>query len=147
MKKLLLASAIVMASTSALAEGLKPLALPGSTWGVLSYPSGTQGADRENLLYQGRIEQGAIWARFGERKEWALNTYIAASYTVDSEGLVYNNYVTPAIGVKMTRYFDNGTVDLGVQGVYQKYFKGSNADGTIVQVYASYWFGWDGARK
>lgn len=152
MKKIIIATAIALSSLSATAEGLKPLAYPGSNWSMFTLNPGViKGTPEDNnYLLQGRLEQGIIWKRFGDNKEWALNTYGALGYSVDKNGLAYNNKLVPAIGVKMTRSFENGVVDIGVQLVHENHFRGVNfgpRSGTGVQLFASYWFGWDLGRK
>jgi hypothetical protein len=124
----------------------QPIAYPGSTWGQLSYPAGLSREEKDNTLLAGRIEQGADWFRFGEDR-WKFNTYVALAYTVDNRGLPYNNKLTPAVGMKVTRTFDSGVLDLGVQAIHEKRWRDDlNGKSSGVQAYASWWFGWD-ARK
>ncbi len=142
MKKNLLALALVVASFGASAEGLKPLSMPGSAWSVLTGPAGFAGAEEKNILLSGKIEQGAVWAKYGQNQEWALNTYASFGYSVDREGIGYNNKLVPAIGVKMTRSFNGGIVDIGIQAVHENRFKDHQRGGGV-QAYVSVWGGWD----
>jgi hypothetical protein len=142
MKKSLIALALAVASIGAFADGLKPLAYPGSAWSVVTFPAGVAGAEEHNTTLSGKVEQGIVWQKFGANKEWALNTYASFGYSVDREGLGYNNKVVPAIGVKMTRTFSNGVVDVGVQAVHENRFK-DHQRGSGVQAYVSVWSGWD----
>jgi hypothetical protein len=68
-------------------------------------------------------------------------------YSVDNVGLPYNNKVTPTLGLKFQRPWDNGIVDVGIQAVYQNTFRGvpggGNESGSGVQAYVQYWTGWD----
>jgi hypothetical protein len=121
----------------------KPIALPGSNWSVLSYPSGAIGPERDSVLLQGRIEQGADWFKFGADKNWVFNTYVDLGYSVDSEEISYNNKVVPGIGAKISRRFTDGVVDVGVRYFHQYNWVGQNESAGSFQVYASYWFGWD----
>lgn len=132
--------------SSAQAEGLKPLAYPGSSWGTLTWPSGVKGTGEEhNAVLTGKVEQGIDWLKFGDGNRWTLNTYGSLGYSADHEGLDWNNKVVPAIGVKVSRAYEKGVVDIGVQAFRERRWK-SDQDGNGVQVYASYWFGWD-AKK
>jgi hypothetical protein len=125
----------------------KPIALPGSNWSVLSYPSGAIGAERENVLLQGRIEQGADWVRFGEGKNWVFNTYVDLGYSADSQELTYNNKLVPGIGAKISRRYADGVVDFGVRYFHQYNWVGQNESAGSFQAYVSYWFGWDLSKK
>ena len=138
MKKSVFVAALLAAAVSVSAE---PLEYPGNVWGVVTFPSSTVGAERNNVLAQGRIEQGIVWFRFADGK-WKLNTYAALGYSLDTEGINYNNKAVPALGVKATREFEQGVVDLGVQAIQENRWKdGVHSSG--VQAYASWWFGWN----
>lgn len=142
MKKSLIAMALAVAAVGASAEGLKPLAYPGSAWSVLTFPAGVAGSEEHNTLLQGKVEQGIVWKKFGANNEWALNTYGSVGFSADRDGFGYNNKVVPAVGVKMTRSFESGIVDVGVQVVHENRFK-DHQRGTGVQAYVSFWTGWD----
>jgi len=149
MKSLIVAAVLGVSSLGVYAEGLKlPTDFPGSNWSALTlHPGVVKGTPEDgNLLLQGKIEQGAIWARFGDNDKWALNTYVSLGYSADRNKLYYNNKLSPAIGVKVSRSFESGVVDIGVQAVHETYFHGitgSPKSGSGVQAYASYWFGWN----
>jgi hypothetical protein len=143
MKKILIA-ALCLLSTPAMAE---PLAYPGSAWGVLTTPSsGNKGTPEEgNWVYTGKITQGVDWDRFGKDDTWVLNTYASVGYSVDTKKLDYNNKVSPAVGVKVSKLLPNGVVDIGTQLVVDKYFLSNGIkrnEDVGVQAYVSYWFGW-----
>jgi hypothetical protein len=148
MKKTILATALVLAAVGASAEGLKPIGYPGSNWTVLTVNPGVikNSPEDGNVLLQGKIEQGVDWLRFGADKNWRLNTYASLGYSWDKNALAYNNKLVPAAGVKVSRDFDSGVVDLGVQVVHEIHGRGVTSgpkSGTGVQAYASYWFGWN----
>jgi hypothetical protein len=149
MKKTLISLALSVASIGAFAqEGLKPIGYPGSNWSVLTYnPGVVKGSGEEdNVLLQGKFEQGVDWFKFGADKNWKFNTYVSLGYSADKNGLSYNNKLVPALGAKISRSFDNGVLDLGVQAVHENHFRGVTSgpkSGSGVQVYASYWFGWN----
>lgn len=154
MKKTLVALSIMAASSMALAQDTSsdtssgPIGYPGSTWGVLTLNPGVRGAEeKHNVLLQGKVEQGIDWFAFGTDKNWRFNTYVSMGYTADKNGLAYNNKVVPAIGAKVSRRYESGVLDLGLQAVQETQFRGVPSGGrrtdTGVQLYASYWFGWN----
>lgn len=131
------AMAFLAAAVSAQAE---PIAYPGSTWGAVVFPSSGTTTEKDNTLFQGKVEQGIDWFRFADN--WKFNTYANVSYSLDNRGYDYNNKVVPAIGVKATREFSNGTFDVGAQLVHERRWK-SDSEGDALQAYASWWFGWN----
>lgn len=146
MKKILIAAAILAASTSAFAQS-GPIGYPGSNWSVLTVnPSVIEGTPEDNnILLQGKLEQGIDWFRFGDGN-WVLNTFGSVGYSVDKNQLSYNNKIVPALGIKVSRKFDQGVIDVGTQLVHERRFRtpdGFPSSGTGVQVYVSYWFGWN----
>lgn len=144
---------VILAALSVTATATaEPLGYPGSTWGVLTFPSSVINGTPEddNWLYQGRVVQGVDWFKFGSEEDWLFNTYGAFGFSVDRNQLDYNNKLVPAVGAKVSRYFDNGVVDFGVEGVYERHFgdvepaaTNPDRDGFGVQAYVSYWFGWN----
>lgn len=150
MKKSLIAiAALAMSAVAFAQDGMKPLGFPGSNWSVVTVNPGVvkNTPEDDNVLLQGNLTQGIDWKKFGAEKQWTLNTYLSLSYSWDRNGLAYNNKVVPALGVKMSRRYEHGVLDLGVQGVHQYNFRGVSAGqpnrGNGVQMYASYWFGWN----
>lgn len=137
----LLLAAAALAACAAGAQA-QPLSYPGSTWGSLMFPSGLSKPEDRDLLLTGRIEQGAVWFRFGEEERWRLNTYAAFSYSVDNQGLGYYNKYAPAVGVKVQRVFDDGLLDIGVQLAHERRFK-DRVTSNGAQAYVNWWFGWD----
>lgn len=147
MKKSIIAATLAVFSLGAVAQdGIKPLAYPGSNWSVLTVNPGVISGSPEdnNVLLQGKLEQGIDWVKFGDKKRWTLNTYVSLGYSVDKNKLDYNNKLVPAIGVKVSRSYEHGVVDFGVQAVHENHFRatGGRKSGSGVQAYASYWFGW-----
>lgn len=138
MKKSLIALSLLAVSAAASAQ----VAYPGSSWSTLTFPAGVAGTEEKNVTLQGKFEQGIDWLKLGEDKKWTLNTYVSLGYSVDKDKLDYNNKVVPAVGVKLTRSFDNGVIDIGVQLIHERRWI-SGSSGTGVQAYGSYWFGWD----
>jgi hypothetical protein len=141
MKKSIVAITLALTALGASAQ----LALPGANWSNVTYSPGlVKGSPEEdNVLLQGNLEQGAVWAQYNG---WKVNTYASVAYSVDKNRLSYNNKLSPAVGVKLQRNFDSGITEIGVQAVHQRNYRGvtfGNKSGSGVQVYAQYWFGWD----
>jgi hypothetical protein len=145
MKKTLLAFALLAATSAAFA-----LDAPGQNWSTLTYnPSPIRGTPEDNnLLLQGRAEQGLIVGKVGGFK---INTYGAVNYSYDRNGLAYNNKLSPEIGVKLQHDMgNNGLVEIGTAVVHQRSFRGVTAgpsSGTGVSVYGQYWFGWNAGKQ
>lgn len=145
MKTLALALAFALASSAALAVDA-----PGSNWSSITFnPSPISGTPEDNnVLLQGRVEQGLIVGRVGGFK---VNTYGAVNYSYDRNGLAYNNKIAPQIGVKLQRDVgSNGLVEIGAAVTHQNNFRGvtqGKSSGTGVMVYGQYWFGWNAGSK
>ncbi len=146
MKKYFVIAVSLLAASFASAQ----TAYPGSNWSTVTVnPSPVRGTlEDDNILLQGRYEQGAIVARYGD---WKVNTYGAVSYSYDKNGLAYNNKIAPALGVKFQRPMtDNGQLELGLAVVHQNTFRGVTSgpkSGTGASLFAQYWFGWDLAGR
>lgn len=144
MKKIISAIALLAAAFTASAD---PIGYPGSNWSTITInPGVVRGtAEDNNVLLQGKAEQGIDWLRFGAGDAWKLNTYAQVGYSVDRNKLDYNNKLVPAVGVKMVRSFEHGTAELGIQVVHEDHFRlsGPGRSGNGVQAYGSYWFGWN----
>jgi len=142
MKKSILAVALLAAASASFAQS----SAPGSAWANLTYnPSPIRGTPEDNnTLLQGRVEQGLIVGKLGD---FRVNTFGAVNYSIDNNGLSYNNKVAPMVGVKLQRNLgSSGIFETGVQVVHQNNFRGVSSgpsSGTGVQVFASFWSGWD----
>jgi opacity protein-like surface antigen len=142
MKKILIAAAVMAFAMSASAQS----SYPGSAWANMTVnPSVVKNsAESDNVLLQGRVEQGMIVGHVGN---FRVNTFGAVNYSVDRNGLDYNNKIAPMVGVKMQRDLgSNGIVEFGVQAVHERHFRGVTggpSTGTGVQAFVSVWSGWD----
>jgi len=163
MKKHILAAAIILAvSSSAWAadpapatSGFsfpEPIALPGYTWGSAQYPASViKGIPEHNDgLFSGRTEQGADWFKFGERKEFTFNTFVGINYSVDTQGLPWNNYVKPQLGMQLRHDWANGgSGTLGVAYQWEDRWKNeyngvsAPSHGNGVVVYYNFYTNWD----
>lgn len=129
------------------------IAYPGYTWGGVMYPASVIKGDpeRHDVLFNGRTEQGADWFKFGANKEFTFNTFVAANYAVDSQGLSYNNKVQPQIGAKIRHAWANGgSGELGVAYTYEDRWKtdaGQPSTGNGVQVFYNFYMNWDLKRS
>jgi nucleoside-specific outer membrane channel protein Tsx len=144
MKKILLAAALLAATSSVFA-----LDAPGQNWSSLTYnPSPIRNTrEDDNVLLQGRVEQGLIVGRISGFK---VNAFGALNYGADKNGLSYNNKIAPSIGVKLQRNLGSaGIVEVGVAVVHQNNFRGVTSgpsSGTGVQAFISVWNGWNFGR-
>lgn len=124
-----------------------PIALPGYTWGTMMWPNSVvKGVEDSNFLFQGKVEQGADWFKFGDRKEFTVNTFVNATYSADSAGLPWNSYVKPAIGAKIRWDGDWGVAAAGVQYLYQRNWNvpnGSPDSGSGVQLFVEWYSNWN----
>lgn len=141
MKKSLITIALIATTMGAFAQSA-----PGSAWANLTYnPSPIKGTPEDNnTLLQGRVEQGLIVGHLGS---FRVNTFGAVNYSVDNNGLAYNNKIAPMVGVKLQRDLGSrGILEAGVQVVHQNTFRGVTtgpSSGTGVQAFVSVWSGWD----
>lgn len=123
-----------------------PLGYPGNMWGTTVYAADAP-AGYLKYRIEGVVEQGVDWFMFGPDKNWKFNTYVAAEYVINSE----SNGVSPVIGLKASRAFTDGNLDLGVRYKYGNTYLSPtgafNPGGTKkvgrVEIYATYWFGWN----
>lgn len=142
MKTILIATAVMTLAMSVNAQN----SYPGSAWANMTgNPSVVKNSAEEgNILLQGRVEQGMIIGHVGD---FRVNAFGAVNYSVDRNGLDYNNKIAPMVGVKMQRDLgSNGIVEFGVQAVHENHFRatnGSPSNGTGVQAFVSFWSGWD----
>ncbi len=123
-----------------------PISFPGYTWGNFQFPNSVikDTADYQNMVYQGKIEQGVVWAKFGNAKEFSLNTFADFNYTLDTRGLVYNNKILPGLGIKIQHQLADKIVsEYGVKVVYENQWKNGGGEGWGVQAFVNYWGGWD----
>jgi hypothetical protein len=75
-------------------------AWPGSTWGELRWQLPDTG--RSNLILQGWLDQGLVLARWqGAAQTVLLTPYLRLRYGVDAEGLDWNNYLGPGVGLAL----------------------------------------------
>lgn len=94
------------------ATAQRPLALPGSTWGGVRYPSSAELEEKRNFILEGAVEQGADWLQVSRRG--VLNTFVRAEYKADSERFDWNNKVQLEAGLKLRfPVADVGVVELG----------------------------------
>ena len=128
-----------------------PIALPGYTWGSAQYPASViKGIPEHNdFLFSGRTEQGADWFKFGDRKEFTFNTFIGINYSVDTQGLPWNNKVQPQLGLKIRQDWTNGGMgELGVAYQWENRWNNYNnvkgpTSGNGVVVYYNFYTNWD----
>lgn len=149
MKNSLIALVLVATSLAAAAQVSPdtkgPIAYPGNMWGTTVFvPNAPEGYPKYRI--EGVVEQGADWFRFGEGNKWKFNTYVAAEYVINSD----SKGVSPVIGLKTSRSFEDGNLDLGLRYKYGNTYlspTGGYAGGTKAvgrtELFATYWFAWN----
>jgi hypothetical protein len=113
---------------------------PGLFWAEARYPNSPVSEERQNYALEGNLEQGVDWISINH--QWALNTFGEVRYTVDQEGLDYNNRLSPAVGIKLKAKIGFGMVQLGLKAVDEYRFK-SDRSNAIVLGFVNCWFGWN----
>ncbi len=76
----------------------------GFTWGGVRYPGSQEIVDENNMILEGAMEQGYDWYSNGTV---TINTFARLAYTLDTEGLEWNNHVTYGIGSKLKISIDD----------------------------------------
>ncbi|NJD55318.1 MAG: hypothetical protein FIA94_02815 [Nitrospirae bacterium] len=124
-------------------EGTK---YPGSTWGDLRYEI-PNGGD-SNLILEGWIRQGITWKRWErEGRTYILNPYLKVKYKWDSEGLDWNNYISPGAGVALDMESPKGPLlSWGVEYSWENDFR-SGDDVHKVEVFMRWYAWWDLKHK
>ena len=136
---LLLVVAISLLMLTPALTAAEPLGYPGYTWGDISYPSNVA-AEKENLLFDGKIEQGIDWMALDSKKEYILNTFVDFRYTYTKK-YPWNNQI--GIGMKVRRIFPKaGIADIGVKLVHENRWK-EDLSASGVQVFFNWYFDWD----
>lgn len=142
MKKILIAATALVA----ISANAQVTSYPGSNWSDMTVNPGVIGntPEENNVLLQGNVEQGAIVGHIGD---FRVNTFVGMNYSVDRNGLSYNNKLVPMAGIKLQRNFgDRGVMDMGLRVVHENHFRGVDtgpSSGTGAQMFVSYWTGWD----
>ena len=104
----------------------------GASWGEVRH----EGGDGEsNTLLYGWVDQGIDWVELGGMK---LSTYAILRYSLDTEGLDWNNSLAPGVGVAVRR----GAVKAGAE-VFQERFLESDRTENKAVLYMNWWVGWD----
>ncbi|GMQ94912.1 MAG: hypothetical protein BMS9Abin13_022 [Patescibacteria group bacterium] len=99
-----------------------PLAYPWNMWTETTYDF--HGKRREGLKFDGYVEQGVDWRRFGS---WTLNTFVGARFTLsDRRDQYWNNKYGPWFGVKIRRNVSLsdgswGVMSIGIRSEHYRY--------------------------
>lgn len=149
MKKLLVAIMFWTVCSSVLAQeqkaAFRPLGYPGYTWGSVVFPSSIiGGVEENNILLQGKIEQGVDWFKLGSNKNITLNTFVDVGYSLDNKQIAWNNKITPGIGLKLKHDVFSVRFEYGIRyGYEQRWHDPINKSGTGVQVFVNWSAGWN----
>jgi hypothetical protein len=138
MKKFILGFLALIAPTSAYAES----DFPGSAWVNVTGPH-VGGGEKGNWVITAKANQDAVLT---EVSDWKLSSFVSVSLSTDSKGYEWNNRVTPAVGMKITRDVPGGIFDIGVQYAHETHFgklyKMPDRSSGGIQVSVNYWTGW-----
>ena len=118
------------------ANSVSQTSFPGSAWVNSGFVSPLEPG---NLLTTYFFEQGITVAARGAHR---LAPYAAVSITQDREGLDWNNKAVSQVGLKYSRAFRNGVVQLSAGYAYERRMRSSLTMGQPIGL-ASYWFGWN----
>jgi hypothetical protein len=119
-----------------------PLGYPGSTWGEIRQEFPDNGDS--DLTSQGWVRQGIDWAHFGNLR---LNTYGTVRFKWDTEGLNYNNYVGPGIGVALETVSWRGySGSFGVEYLWDDYYKSGDTRQTLA-IFLTWYGSWNIKKK
>ena len=139
MIKYLFALAAILTPSLAYAEESN---FPGSAWVNITGPH-TGGEESGNWVITGKINQDAVLT---EVSDWKLSAYANVAFSTDTKGFEWNNRITPATGLKLSRDMLGGSFDIGVQYAHETHFgriyKRDERSQGGVQVTVNYWTGW-----
>ena len=115
---------------------------PGQTWGAIRWEIPNSGDS--NVTFEGWFRQGVVW------KQWTYNNssclldpYVKVRFKVDSEGLDWNNYIAPGIGIAIDRENPKGpSLSWGIEYSWEKNLS-SGSDAHKVELYMRWYAWWD----
>ena len=106
------------------------VSFPGTTWGEVRYPASQEPAEEEDVILEGAIEQAVALGSWEE--PGLFNIYASLDYTVDSEGLAWNNSLTCAAGVRLKMPAGTGwLVQLGVEAARERRWISDQTDDVL----------------
>jgi hypothetical protein len=140
--KVLMSTLLVLAvipAAMAQEQPAPPRILPGSLW-VATESSPAEG---NNIVTQLHAEQGyTLWRRGNH----FLTSFVSADLVADTERKDWNNKAAGAVGVKYSRIFRNGLVELKGGFAAEKRLRTGNSSAQPTAS-ASYWFGWNQPQR
>jgi hypothetical protein len=115
-------------------EPIYPRMWPGN----VSHNTGMHSPFEDAVISTTRIEQGYTIFR---GRSTALAPFVSFQATFDDRGWDWNNKLVTQIGLKASKTFDKGVVQVGSAYVKEKRIKSGRSDSEFA-VFANYWFGW-----
>ncbi len=117
-----------------------PISFPGNTWGSITTPSALTKEEDGNMLLEGSVEQGIVWAI---TDAGALNSFIDIAYKADTKGIDWNNSINMSLGVKLDKQLSkNLSISYGIKYGVEKHWlnnDGWNNDTTIFLNWGASW--------
>lgn len=139
MKKYVLGLVALLTPSIAYAEESN---FPGSAWINITGPH-VGGGEKGNWVLTAKANQDAVLT---EVSDWKLSAFVSVGISTDTKGYEWNNKVTPATGIKLTKEIGSGIFDVGVQYAHETHFgklyKMPERDAGGFQVTVNYWTGW-----
>jgi hypothetical protein len=118
-----------------------PLAMPGSTWGGVRFPSSQELLEKDNLILEGAVEQGVDWLRVPGRG--TFNTFGRLEFKMDREKFDYNNKLQFEAGLKLRFPLAGlGAVEIGGKYAFDRRNITDRTERGAV-VFVNWWGGWD----
>ena len=139
MKKYILGLLVLLIPSIAHAEEGK---FPGSAWVNVTGPHVGGEEDGNWILSSKAIQEVVV----SDINTWKLSAYTSVSFSIDTMGYEWNNKVTPAIGLQISKEIGPGILTVGVQQTrethFGKLYKSSPRSTSGTQVLINYWIGW-----
>jgi hypothetical protein len=119
---------------------------PGSTWGDLRWEIPNSGDD--NVILDGWIRQGVTVKNWAQgNNTFLLDPYVKIHYKGDSEGLDWNNYIRPGVGIALDMENAKGPLmSWGIEYSWEKNLQ-TGDDAHRVEVYMRWYAWWDLKHK
>lgn len=116
-----------------------PVTYPRMFPGSFSSSNGLYSPFEDSAISRNRVEQGWTALRW---QSSAIVPFVSFEGTFDERGYDWNNKTAFSVGVKGTKTFDSGIIQVGTAYTKERRFKSDRTDSQFTG-FANYWFGWD----